>query len=152
METLAFEIALRYTHFISILLITGALAAEWILMKPELTRSELKRLSRIDAIYGVAAVLVVTAGLMLWLLGVSKPETYYTHNWVFLTKIGIFITVGTLSVFPTVFFIKRQKGRPEEVVPVPAWIRRCISLELLLLAAIPLCASLMARGYGYIGN
>lgn len=146
------EILLRYVHFISIFAIVGALASEYVLLKPELTRAELKRLSRIDAVYGIAAVLLLAAGLTLWLSGVGKPTVYYSKNWVFHLKISFFVIIGLLSVYPTIFFIKQGKGAPDERVSVPHSIFWMLRLELLLLFVIPLLAGLMARGVGFFGH
>ena len=84
------EITLRYVHFISIFAIVGSLVAEHLLLKKELTRQEMDRLSRIDAVYGIAAVVLLAAGLTLWLGSIGKPAVYYSKNWIFLTKIGLF--------------------------------------------------------------
>ncbi|MEP0711492.1 MAG: DUF2214 family protein, partial [Algoriphagus sp.] len=63
------EILLRYLHFISIFAIVGSLVAEHLLLKKELTRKEIKRISTIDGVYGIAALLLLGVGLTLWLGG-----------------------------------------------------------------------------------
>jgi putative membrane protein len=146
------EILLRYLHFISIFAIVGALVSEHLLLKPELTRAELKRLSRIDAVYGIAAVLLLTAGLTLWFSGVGKPTVFYSKNWVFHLKIASFAIIGLLSIYPTVFFIKQSKGEPTESVVTPKIIFWMLRIELLLLFVIPLLAGLMSRGVGFFEN
>jgi putative membrane protein len=145
------EIILRYFHFVSIFTIVGTLVSEHVLLKSEMKRSEIGRLSRIDAIYGIAALVLLCVGLTLWLSGAGKPSVYYTKNWIFHTKITLFLVVGLLSIYPTVFFIKNRKGNPEEVVAVPKVVVMMLRMELLLLAIIPLLAGLMARGIGFFG-
>jgi putative membrane protein len=145
------EIILRYLHFISIFAIVGSLVSEHLLLKKELTRAEIGRLARIDAVYGVAAVTLLAVGLTLWLGSVGKPAVYYSKNWVFHTKITFFAMVGLLSIYPTVFFIKNRKGDKNEVVPVPKAVFWMLRFELLLLFIIPLLAGLMARGVGFFG-
>src|SRR5688572_11981270 len=98
------EITLRYIHFISIFAIVGTLVSEHLLLKKEMTRVELKRLSRIDAIYGLAALTLIGVGLTLWLGGVGKPAVFYSQNWIFHLKLTCFLTIGLLSIYPTVFF------------------------------------------------
>ncbi|HEU5289804.1 MAG TPA: DUF2214 family protein [Cyclobacteriaceae bacterium] len=144
------EILLRYIHFISIFAIAGSLVSEHLLLKKEVTRSEIKRLSRIDAIYGLAALTLLAAGLMLWFSGVGKPSIYYSKNWIFHLKITCFALIGLLSIYPTIFFI-RNRGDQNEVVKVPAIIFWMLRMELLLLLIIPLLAGLMARGVGFFG-
>jgi Predicted membrane protein len=147
------EIFLRYLHFISIFTIVSTLVSEHLLLKPTLTRRELKRLSRIDMIYGLAALTLLGAGLTLWFSGVGKPTEFYSKNWIFHTKITLFATVGILSIHPTVFFIRQSKGENQsELISVPKGIFWMVRLELLLLFIIPLLAGLMAKGEGYFGE
>ncbi len=145
------EIILRYLHFISIFAIVGSLVSEHLLLKKELSRAEIGRLSRIDAVYGIAALILLTVGLTLWLGGFGKPSVYYSKNWIFHTKITLFITIGLLSIYPTVFFIKNRKGNPEERIKIPSLIFWMLRFELLLLVIIPLLAGLMAHGVGFFG-
>ena len=145
------EILLRYFHFISIFALVSTLVAEHLLLKKEMTRAEITRISRIDAFYGIAAILVVAAGLTLWFSGVGKPSMYYSRNWIFHTKVTSVILVGLLSIYPTRFFIKNRKGNPTELVTIPGIIFTLIRIELALLFITPLLAALMARGVGFFG-
>jgi putative membrane protein len=145
------EIILRYVHFISIFAIVSSLVAEHLLLKKELSRTEIGRLSRIDAVYGIAALTLLCAGLTLWLGGFGKPSIYYSKNWIFHAKITLFVTVGLLSIYPTIFFIKNRKGNPDETIAIPSAIFWMLRFELLLLFIIPLLAGLMARGIGFFG-
>lgn len=142
------EIILRYIHFISIFAIVSSLVSEHLLLKKELTRAEIGRLSRIDAVYGIAALTLLSVGLTLWLGGVGKPSEVYSKNWIFHLKVTLFVTIGLLSIYPTVFFIKNRKGNPEELIQVPKSIFWMLRFELLLLFIIPLLAGLMAKGVG----
>ncbi|MEO8473252.1 MAG: DUF2214 family protein [Chryseolinea sp.] len=145
------EISLRYVHFLCIFAIVGTLVSEHMLLKKTLSRQEIGRLARIDSIYGIAALLLICAGLTLWLGGVGKPSYFYSKNWIFHTKITLFVTIGLLSIWPTVFFIKNRKGNPQELVPVPSSVSMMLRIELLLLVIIPLLAGLMAHGVGFFG-
>jgi putative membrane protein len=145
------EIFLRYIHFISIFAIVGSLVSEHLLLKNSLTRAEIARLSRIDAVYGIAALTLLAAGLTLWLSGIGKPTVFYSKNWIFHIKITCYVLIALLSIYPTVFFIKNRKGEPEEIIAVPKSIFWMLRFELLLLFIIPLLAGLMARGIGFFG-
>jgi putative membrane protein len=145
------EILLRYFHFVCIFGIVGALVSEHLLLKKELTRAELGRLAIIDAVYGISALLLLIVGLTLWLGSFGKPAVYYTKNWVFHTKLTCFLMIGLLSIYPTVFFLKNRKGKPEERVAIPKAVFWMLRLELLLLFIIPLLAGLMAHGVGFFG-
>ena len=145
------EIILRYIHFISIFAIVGSLTSEHLLLKRHMSRAAIGRVARIDAVYGLAALTLIAAGLTLWLGGVGKPSVYYTKNWIFHTKITMFLMVGLLSIYPTVFFLKNRKGNPDEIVEIPRTVFWMLRLELLFLFVIPLLAGLMARGVGFFG-
>ena len=146
------EIFVRYFHFISMFALVSTVVAEHLLLKKEMTRAEISRISRIDAVYGLAAILVVAAGLTLWFSGIGKPSVYYSKNWIFHLKVTMVVLVGLLSIYPTVFFIKNRKGNPAEIVAIPALIFTLIRIELLLLLITPMFAALMARGVGFFGN
>jgi putative membrane protein len=145
------ELLLRYVHFISIFTIVATLAGEYLLVKKTMTRAELDRLSRIDALYGIAALVLLGAGLTLWLGSYGKPAIVYSKNWIFHLKLGLFVVIGLLSVYPTVFFLRHRKGDPAEWVTLPAAIFWMLRLEIGLLVVIPMLAGLMSRGIGYFG-
>jgi len=143
------EILLRYVHFLSILIIAGTLVSERILLKPIMTRAELNKISQLDLIYGLAAIGLVAAGLTLWLGNVGKPAVFYTNNWIFITKILLFVVIGLLSIYPTIFFLKHRKGNQSEIVTIPKIIFSMVTLEIIILLILPLLAGFMARGIGY---
>ena len=146
------ETLLRYIHFVSIFVIVGTLSAEAVLVKSTMTRKELGRLAKIDGLYGIAALSLLGAGLTLWLGGLGKPDYFYSKNWIFHTKILLFLLVGILSIKPTVFFLKQRKGDQLESVTIPGSIKTILKIELAILAIIPLLAGLMAKGVGYFGE
>jgi putative membrane protein len=145
------ELLLRYLHFISVFTIAGTLLSEHFLLKKTMLREEIGKLARIDAIYGIAALTLLCAGLTLWLGGFGKPAVYYSKNWIFHTKITCFALIGLLSIYPTVFFIKSRKGDQKESIEIPRAVIWMLRFELLLLFIIPMLAGLMARGVGFFG-
>ncbi|KAA3636888.1 MAG: DUF2214 family protein [Bacteroidetes bacterium] len=147
MNSLYLEVAIKYIHFISIFTIIITVGGEYFLLKKEMTRAEIRRISRIDGLYGLASVTLVAAGLTLW-FGVGKPAEYYNANWVFHLKWGLFVVVGLLSIIPTLFFNRNRKGNQEEIVSVPNKIKTVIRIELIILFIIPMLASSMAKGIG----
>ncbi len=144
------EILLRYLHFLSILAIAGTLTAELTMLKPSLTRKEIGRVAAVDGIYGLFSIVLLAAGLTLWLGSYTKPAVYYSNNWIFLTKLGLVGAVGILSIYPTIFFLRHRKGNPDEVVQIPNTVTWSVRIEVMLLAVVPLLAGLMARGVGLI--
>lgn len=145
---MSLELLVRYLHFISIFGIVATLAIEAVLLKPNLSRQELTRLSKIDALYGLCALTVLGAGLSLW-LWLGKPPEFYQKNPIFWLKLGLYTVIGLLSIYPTVFFIKQRKGEASELVHIPSGLIWSVRIELILLLILPLLALLMARGIGY---
>jgi len=145
-------ILIRYLHFVSIFTMVATVASELVLLKKEMKRSEIARLAKIDAIYGLSALTLIGAGLTLWFGGLAKPTIYYSNNWIFLTKLGLVLMVALLSIKPTVFFLKQRKGNPDETIIIPSSIFMLLRMELVILAIIPLLAGLMSHGKGYLGK
>ena len=140
------EILIRYLHFIGIIVLSSVLVAEHVLIKSQISKSDLRRLVVIDAVYGISALVVFTAGLALW-LWVGKPSEFYSGNPVFHAKLTVFVLMGLLSITPT-RFIFRQRNVTEDVIDVPRYIIHFVRAELTLLIIIPLLAVFMAKGYG----
>ncbi|BFM06414.1 DUF2214 family protein [Halioxenophilus aromaticivorans] len=139
-------ILVRYVHFLAIFILFALLVVQHLKLEPTLPLAEVKRLSLIDAFYGITAVVVLLAGLSLWLL-VGKPAGFYSSNPVFHAKLGLFGLMVLLSIYPTVTFLKlRKSNSPTLAIPKP--VVMVVRLELLLFLIIPLLAVFMAQGRG----
>lgn len=139
------ELIVRYFHFLSIFVLVSTVVVELLLIRKINTRAEISFLSKIDAFYGLSSVLVVAAGLTLW-LGVGKPAEFYSQNPFFWVKLGLAILLGLLSIYPSIYFYKHKKGEPTQEVETPKLVRLLIYFEVVCLIIIPLMAVLMARG------
>jgi putative membrane protein len=137
---------IRYLHFIGIILLSGALVGEHLLLKRRIDAAQLRRLAVLDALFGASAAVVLIGGLGQWFWGL-QPASFYSSNWVFHLKVTLFVVMALLSIYPTVFFIRNRKHPPGEVA-IPGVIIHLIRAELALLLIIPLLAVLMARGIG----
>jgi putative membrane protein len=142
------ELFIRYIHFISIITVAGSLVSEHMLLGKQVPRSVIKKLSVIDAIYGVSAILIVVTGLTMW-FGVGKGADFYTKNPLMHIKFTLFVVLGVLSIWPSVFFLKNKKGDQSEMIDVPKKIFMFIRIEILLLFVIPYLAVLMAQGISF---
>jgi putative membrane protein len=60
----------------------------------------------------------------------------------------LFLLVGLISIYPSVYMGKQKKGDPTELVTIPKGLVLSIRLELLLLVVMPLLAVIMAKGLG----
>lgn len=139
-----------YIHLLFIITIFCCLVLELILLKEKLSFFELKKLSKVDGLYGFAAIIVVATGLLNW-LELGKGSQYYSYNIFFLIKFSLFIIVGLLSIYPTVRIMKTKKKYKTEqpdVIYLEGYnsIRKVILVELVIMSLIPLLAELMANG------
>jgi putative membrane protein len=137
-------ILFRYLHLVSIFLLVGSVFAQQFLVKRKLPKKALKAVLITDSIYGIASILTVAFGMVLW-FGVGKPATFYSDNTTFWVKMCLFIVVGLLSVYPTVFYLKNRKNQ-NEVIIIPARLIYILRMEAILLFVIPFFAELMAFG------
>jgi putative membrane protein len=138
----------RYVHFIAVFAIVGAIFSQQFLISKSMTRAEIKRIAKIDVIYGLGALLVLAAGLTLW-LWVGKPAAIYSRNWLFHSKLTLFLTLGILSIYPSIFFMKNRKGQDLDTkIDVPFTVILLLRLELILILIIPALASFASLGFG----
>ena len=111
-----------------------------------------RRLQIIDAIYGASAVLLLAVGL-LRVFFFEKGADYYFHSAPFLAKLGLFVAVGLLSIYPTVTYRRWSRALARGVVPsiLANRLRMVIHLQLGGVVLILACAAMMARGIGFFG-
>ena len=144
---------LAYLHFLSIIATVSVVVAESGLCRPGLDAKRLKLLARIDLWYLFMALAALATGFSRAIWGV-KGWSFYSQNPLFWVKITLFVAVGLLSIIPTLRFIRWGKQFSSDSATVLAdgevqSMSRYITLELILLALIPLMATLMSRGFGY---
>jgi putative membrane protein len=140
-----YYLLVKYLHFVSVFAMLSFLVAELALVRTSMKRGEIAKISKLDGLYGLMAVIMVAAGLILW-FGVGKPSSFYTANLLFHIKVGLAVLVGLISIVPTVFFLKNRKGNQDEEVSIPPRIKGLIILQLVIIGLIPLLAVLMANG------
>src|SRR3984957_13262915 len=139
-----------FLHHVCAFMLVSALAIEFALIRSELTLSSARRLQVTDLVLGVAAGLLLVIGLSRVFFFEKGPD-YYWHNHAFLTKFGLFIIVGLLSIIPTREFLSWSGAIRAGQVPVWEASRRkrvamIIHAELAAVVIILLCAAIMARG------
>ncbi len=141
------EILIRYLHFGSLFGLSAAVIAQAFLLRPKMIRREIAQIQRVDLLYAVMVVLVLATGFAQW-FWVGKPSQFYSSNPIFHAKVTLFLIIGILSAWPSVFLGKQKKGEPDETVEVPRGVILSVRAEVVLLALMPLLASLMAKGVG----
>jgi putative membrane protein len=148
-------ITLAFLHHAAAFVVVAVLAVELVLLKGELTLTSSRSLVRMDAAYGVAAAVLLIAGL-LRVFYTEKGAAYYFASGTFLAKLALFLIVGLLSIYPTLTFLRWRPALREQRVPTLAadarrTLRLLVHAELTLLFVIMLLAAMMARGIGSLG-
>ncbi len=148
------RLALAWLHLLALGIGLGAVytRARSLSERPLIT-SAVRRAFVADTWWGVAAILWIGTGLWRLLGNTEKGTSYYLHNHVFFLKMGLFIFVLTLEVWPMISLIRwRKLGSGEGWQPDEATASRIVKisyLELGLIIGIVLAAVTMARGFGY---
>lgn len=141
-----------FLHFVAAFGIASTLVAEWATFSASPTLREARLIQQYDRWYGISAGVVLIVGF-LRVFYFEKGSAFYFGNPFFHAKVGLFLAIGLLSIYPTIRFIKWRAGMADGKAPVVAaseyrTIRTLLRLEVVLLAALVLCAAFMARGVG----
>ncbi|MBL6852259.1 MAG: DUF2214 family protein [Alphaproteobacteria bacterium] len=146
------DLLLAAAHHILIFSIAAVLAFEVGVVRPGLTATDIRRVARVDAWYGILAALIIAVGFVRAIYA-AKGWAYYSVNTFFWAKLITFGIVGLLSVPPTIAYIRWRNAlkKDESFLPAPAAVasaRRFLWMEVVVFAFIPIFAAAMARGYG----
>jgi putative membrane protein len=152
MDAATLDLVLAILHHLSIFALFGVLVAELLLIRKDMAAGDIRRLAGIDIWYGVLAGVILVVGFSRAIFA-AKGWAYYSHNLMFHAKIGAFITIGLLSIWPTIEIIKWKRALKSDAGALPAagrigLVRRLLWIEAGLFALLPIFAAAMARGYG----
>jgi putative membrane protein len=139
-------------HYLAAFGVAAAVFCEWLLYSRTPTHADARRIQRCDAWYGLSSIALIVAGL-LRVYFFEKGSAFYLGNGVFVLKIALFAAMGLLSIYPTTRFIRwRADTRAGRAPAIDArefsLTAAALKLELVLIVAIVMCASLMAKGIG----
>jgi putative membrane protein len=146
------EVLFAYLHLAAVILTVAFLLCEFLICGPDLQPPVIRLLGRIDLLYfGCAMLALATGAVRVFLFG--KGFAFYVHNPVFFVKLGLFVAVGVIAIAPTMQFLRWNRLLRAGATRMAsgreiARTRAIIALELFLIAFIPLCAVLIARGIG----
>jgi putative membrane protein len=131
------------------------IASEAALCRVEwLNAAAVERIARVDMVYGIAAIGVLLTGLARTWWGIKGTAWYWT-NPLLHVKLGLFIIIGVLSIFPTLTYFRWRKAvRSSGTLPDAAEIkktRKLVMIQAHLIALVPLVAVFLARGFGARG-
>ena len=143
---------MAFLHHLLAFTLTACLVYEFIAYHKNMGIAEIRRIQRVDLIYGISAGLLLLIGL-LRVFFFEKGINFYLNNPFFWVKMTAFLLVGLLSIDPTIRYIRwnrtlRQNEVPEISETEYKRTRILLSLEVIGIAVILLAAPLMARGIG----
>jgi putative membrane protein len=146
------EALLAYLHFLAILTMVVFISSEAALCRLDwINAAVVERLARVDLIYGISALAVLASGVARTWWGMKGTAWYWTNPLLHL-KLGLFIIVGVISIFPTLTYMRWRKAlRSGGTLPVDTEVRKTRKLVMIqahIIALIPLVAVFFARGFG----
>jgi putative membrane protein len=146
------DAVLAYFHFIAIFILFAFLTVQAVIIRRELDAGTVRLLGRMDLWYFGASMAVLFSGLLRLGAG-AKGADFYLSSWPIYVKLGLFVVVGIMSVWPTKAFIRWRRALEHDAAwQVPAEehrrVRKLVMSEVHLAALIPVFAVIMARGLG----
>ena len=141
-----------FGHYLAFFALAATLVLELALITESLSVDLAKRIQRADRVMAASAVLLLVFGL-LRVIYFEKGSDYYFSNTFFQIKLALFIVAGAISLYPSAVFRRwsselRQDIAPELSADMVKRLKQIIHWELVLIGAILICASLMAKGFG----
>jgi putative membrane protein len=143
------DLLLSYGHFIAAFIMIGAIAAEVFILRLAMRADLIRLIGRIDAFYGLAAVLVIGFGVARVIWG-AKGLDFYLGQPFFWAKMGAILIAGLISIAPTLGFLRWNRllrgdaGFAPEAGETRRFYRHAL-IQVHVLALAPLFAAMMAR-------
>jgi Predicted membrane protein len=149
---MALEALLAYLHIAAILMVTVFLTSQAALLRTEwLNEAVVRRLARVDVIYGIAALVLLATGFARTWWGIKGFAWYWSQPLLHL-KATLFIVIGLMSIAPTLRYRRWVKaldaGQGLPNAEAIRSTRRIVMWEAHLLMLIPILAVCLARGVG----
>lgn len=147
---MALDAVLAYFHYIAIFLLFAFLTTQAMLLRQPLDERLIRLIGRVDLWYFGSAIAALVTGFLRAGLG-AKGADFYFGAWPIYAKLGLYLLVAVVSVYPTLAFVRWRRALDHD----PAWRpdaaeqarqRKLVMLELHVAALIPAVAVVMARG------
>lgn len=145
------RLTLAVIHLIALGIGLGAVWARARALRGRLDTEGLRRVFSADAWWAVAAILWLATGLARLFMGTEKPMSYYLENPLFHAKLGLFVLIVAMEIWPMVTLIRwrRRRALSGNVHTTAAGGLAMVSmLQAALVIAIVVLAAAMARGHG----
>jgi putative membrane protein len=107
-----------FLHHLAAFALVASLAVEMVVIGGELTLEAARKLRLADLAYEISAALLLIVGLAR-VFHFEKRAAYYFHTRTFIAKLALFVTIGLVSIIPTVEFLSWRRsialGKPPAV-------------------------------------
>jgi len=151
------RITLAALHLLALGLGLGAVIARGTALREAPSNAALRRAFRSDATWGFAALLWIVTGVWRLVEGVERPTSYYLANPVFHAKMGLFLLLLLLELWPMLTLMRWRRtfsaGESAERLMTSGPGRRIATIshiEALLVVAMVFVAVALARGFGSV--
>ena len=145
------EAVLAAIHLVAILTLVVFLSSEAALCRPEwMNAAVVRRLSRLDLIYGIAAGVLLLSGVARVVWG-AKGMGWYVSQPLFHLKVTLFVLAALMSIKPSLDFRRwRKQLHADGSLPPDDAVRRTrrwIMWQSHLIPVIAVIAVFWARGW-----
>jgi putative membrane protein len=149
------RIILASLHLLALSLGMMAVVLRGSALREPPTTASLQRAFRLDTIWGIAAALWLVTGLWRLFGHTEKPTAYYFDNHWFLVKMGLFVLIVLLEIWPMLTLNRWRKAARSGAAPAsfvtPAAGKRFAivgHVQATLAMFMIFAAVAMARGFG----
>lgn len=144
------RLLLAATHLLALGIGLGAVWTRGRALRGIVDNAALRRAFAADAWWGVSAVLWLGTGLTRLFAATEKSVDYYLRNPLFHLKMGLFVVILLLEIWPMMTLIRwrRAIGRNQSATFSSAHrVARISLIEAFLVVIIVFVAVALARGY-----
>jgi putative membrane protein len=142
--------ALASLHLLALGIGLGAVWGRSRALRGPLDAGAVQRALTADVWWGIAALIWLATGLWRLFAGTEKATSYYmTSSW-FLIKLGLFVLIVLMEVWPAATFARWRAARSRGDMPdtrSAGALANISAVQAALVVAIVGAAAAMARGY-----
>jgi putative membrane protein len=141
-------------HLMALAIGVAGILGRAVALRGDLTGRDLHRVFVSDGLWGLAALLWISTGLVRALGGFEKGWGYYAGNSWFWHKMGLLALILLLELWPMVTLVRwrigARRGAPIDVRRATL-LSRISMVQAILVVLMVLAATAMARGFGATG-
>ena len=141
-------------HLLALGIGLGAIVWRARSLRANIDSDGIRRVLFSDNLWGLAAVLWISTGLVRAFGGLEKGSAYYLNNNVFWIKMTLLVLILLLEIWPAITFIRWriQMARSQTINFAPELPQRLASISMVqsaLIVAMIFTATALARGLGF---